>query len=43
MKYAHLADDPLREAATRISRRQIAGAGKNKADVVSLPKRGGVA
>ncbi|MGO9237996.1 MAG: tyrosine-type recombinase/integrase [Methylocella sp.] len=42
MKYAHLADDPLREAAAKITR-QIAGAGKNKADVVSLPKRGGVA
>jgi hypothetical protein len=42
MKYAHLADDPLREAATKIAT-QIADAGKSKAEVVSLPKRGGAA
>ena len=42
LKYAHLADDPLREAATKITA-QIAGAGKPKADVVPLPKRGGAA
>lgn len=42
MRYAHLADDPLREAAEKITR-QIAGAGKPKAQVVTLPKRGGAA
>ena len=42
MKYAHLADDPLREAAAKITR-QIAGAGKSKANVLPLPKRGGAA
>lgn len=42
MKYAHLADDPLREAASKIVT-QIAGTGKSKANVVVLPKRGGAA
>ena len=41
-RYAHLADDPLREAAAKITA-QIAGAGKNKPNVVPLPKRGGAA
>jgi len=41
-RYAHLADDPLREAATKIVA-QIAGANKIKENVVSLPKRGGAA
>jgi integrase len=41
-RYAHLGDDPLREAATKIAT-QIAGAGKSKAEIVQLPKRGGVA
>jgi integrase len=39
-RYAHLADDPLREAATKIGD-VIAGAGKSRANVVALPKRGG--
>jgi integrase len=38
-RYAHLADDPLREAATKIVA-QIAGANKAKQNIVSLPKRG---
>ena len=42
LRYAHLADDPLREAASKIAT-QIAGAGKSKAEVVPLPKRGSVA
>jgi integrase len=42
MKYAHLADDPLREAAAKIAT-QIAGAGKGKENVVALPQRGGAA
>ncbi len=43
MKYAHLADDPLREAAAKIAT-QIAGAGKSKPNVVvPLQKRGGAA
>jgi integrase len=42
MKYAHLADDPLREAAAKIAT-QIAGAGTSKSNVVSLSKRGGAA
>lgn len=41
-RYAHLADDPLKEAAAKIAT-QIAGAGKARAEVVALPKRGGVA
>jgi integrase len=39
-RYAHLADDPLREAAARIGA-VIAGAGKDAGNVVTLPKRGG--
>ena len=39
-RYAHLADDPLREAATRIGG-VIAGAGKRDANVVTLPRRNG--
>nr|WP_294534770.1 site-specific integrase [uncultured Rhodoblastus sp.] len=39
-RYAHLADDPLREAAAKIAA-QIAGAGKPKAPVISLVKHGG--
>ncbi len=42
MRYAHLADDPLKEAAAKITK-QIAGAGKPKAEVVSLAKHGGAA
>jgi integrase len=38
-RYAHLADDPLREAATKIVA-QIAGANKAKKNIVPLPKRG---
>lgn len=38
-KYAHIADDPLREAAAKIGA-AIAGAGKTS-DVVAFPKRGG--
>lgn len=41
-RYAHLADDPLKEAAAKIAT-QIAGAGKRKENVVALPKRGGAA
>jgi hypothetical protein len=41
-RYAHLADDPLREAATKIAT-QIAGANKARENVVALPKRGGAA
>jgi hypothetical protein len=37
LKYAHLADDPLREAAAKIAT-QIAGAGTTKANVLSLLK-----
>lgn len=36
-KYAHLADDPLREAAAKISG-VIAGAGGDRDKVVRLPK-----
>jgi integrase len=39
-RYAHLADDPLREAAAKIGA-AIAGAGKDAGNVVTLPKRGG--
>jgi site-specific recombinase XerD len=39
-RYAHLADDPLREAAAKIGA-VIAGAGKDAGNVVTLPKRGG--
>ncbi len=39
-RYAHLADDPLREAAAKIGA-AIAGAGKGRDNIVSLPKRGG--
>jgi integrase len=39
-RYAHLADDPLREAAAKIGA-AIAGAGKASGNVVTLPKRGG--
>ncbi len=39
-KYAHLADDPLREAAARIGG-VIAGAGKDAGNVVPISKRGG--
>jgi len=39
-KYAHLSDDPLREAAAKIGG-VIAGAGKSNTDIVILPKRGG--
>jgi integrase len=39
-RYAHLADDPLREAATKIGD-VIAGAEKSGANVVALPKRRG--
>lgn len=42
LRYARLADDPLRAAASKIAT-QIAGAGKGKAEVVPLPKRGSVA
>ncbi len=42
MRYAHLADDPLKEAAAKITK-QIAGAGKPKAEVVSLAKHGDAA
>jgi integrase len=42
LRYAHLADDPLREAAPKIVT-QIAGAGKSNAEIVPLPKRGSVA
>jgi integrase len=38
-RYAHLSDDPLREAAVKIGN-VIAGAGKSNADIVTLPKRG---
>ena len=38
-RYAHLADDPLREAAEKIGA-VIAGAGKGE-NIVQLPKRGG--
>ena len=38
-RYAHLADDPLREAATKIGG-VIAGAGKSD-NVVTLSRRGG--
>jgi integrase len=41
-RYAHLADDPLREAAVKITT-QIASAGKGRANVMPLPKRGGAA
>jgi integrase len=37
-RYAHLADDPLREAAAKIGA-VIAGAGKDAGNVVALPKR----
>ena len=37
-RYAHLADDPLREAAAKITA-VIAGAGKNGDKVASFPKR----
>jgi integrase len=40
-RYAHLADDPLREAAAKISG-VIAGAGKPSADVVPFKGRGGL-
>jgi integrase len=40
MKYAHLSDDPLREAAAKIGA-AIAGAGKDAGNVVTLPSRGG--
>ena len=36
-KYAHLADDPLREAATKITN-VITGAGKPAADVISIKR-----
>jgi integrase len=36
-RYAHLADDPLKEAAAKITT-QIAGAGKSTADVVAFDK-----
>jgi len=39
MRYAHFADDPLREAAAKITA-TIAGAGKDSGNVVSLPRRG---
>ena len=39
-RYAHLADDPLREAVAKISA-QISGAGKAKAPIISLVKHGG--
>jgi integrase len=39
-RYAHLADDPLREAAAKIGA-AIAGAGKDAGNVVTLPSRGG--
>jgi len=38
-RYAHLADDPLKEAAAKIAA-QIAGAGKTSAEVIPLDKRG---
>jgi len=38
-RYAHVADDPLREAAHKIGS-VIAGAGEDGADVVAFPKRG---
>jgi integrase len=41
-RYAHLADDPLREAAAKITT-QIARVGKGGANVRPLPKRGGAA
>jgi integrase len=37
-RYAHLADDPLREAAEKITT-AITGKGKRKADVVPLRER----
>ncbi len=37
-RYAHLGDSPLQEAAERITR-EIAGAGKPKAEVISIAKR----
>jgi integrase len=40
MRYAHLADDPLREATEKIGA-VIAGAGKGGADVVRLREKGG--
>jgi integrase len=39
-KYAHLADDPLREAAAKIGS-AIAGAGKGASNVVAISKRRG--
>jgi integrase len=39
-RYAHLADDPLREAAAKITA-AIAGAGKGIDKVASFPQRGG--
>lgn len=38
-RYAHLADDPLKEAAAKITG-AIAGAGKDSSNVVEMPRRG---
>lgn len=38
-RYAHLADDPLKEAVAKIAA-QIAGAGKPSAEIIPLDKRG---
>jgi integrase len=38
-RYAHLADDPLREAATKIAT-QIAAAGRSTTNVVAISRRG---
>jgi integrase len=40
-RYAHLADDPLREAATKIGGVIAGAAGKGPANIVNLPRRNG--